>query len=204
MEKNIFFAPVFYPMKNNIKILALDIGNVCVKIDFANFAHTLKIAEIPQELIALQRELECGRIDDKTFLSAVSDTCCCSYPDALYAFNSILIAPISGMVELVSSLNSYGYEARFFSDISPTHLARTKEIFPAAATVPDGMFSFVSGAQKPDEIMFTAFEERFGIPALYVDDRMELISAARTRGWNSRQFTTAHDLLTNLEEKASC
>ena len=60
------------------------------------------------------------------------------------------------------------------------------------------MFSFVSGAQKPDEIMFTAFEERFGIPALYVDDRMELISAARTRGWNAHPFTTASDLLTYL------
>ena len=182
----------------NIKILALDIGNVCVKIDFANFARTLGIAEIPQELIALQRELECGRIDDKTFLSAASDACHCSYPDVLRAFNSILIAPVPGMVEVVSSLNSYGYEARFFSDISPTHLARTKEIFPAAAAVPDGMFSFVSGAQKPDEIMFAAFEKRFGIPALYVDDRIELITAARTRGWNSRQFTTASDLLTYL------
>ncbi len=177
-----------------MKILALDIGNVCVKIDFANFARALAVKEISPEIIALQRELECGRISDETFLSAVANEYHCSYQDALRAFNSILISPIPGMVELVSSLDAYNYSARFFSDISPAHLARTRQLFPAAAAVPEGMFSFVSGAQKPDAAMFAAFETRFGIPALYVDDRMELITAARERNWNAHCFTSAAGL----------
>ena len=177
-----------------MKILALDIGNVCVKIDFANFARALSVKEISQNLIALQRELECGRISDEAFLSAVANAYHCSYQEAQRAFNSILLAPLPGMVELIASLHEYDYSARFFSDISPTHLARTREIFPTAAFVPDGMFSFVSGAQKPDAAMFAAFEARFGIPALYVDDRLELITAARARNWNAHQFTSAAEL----------
>ena len=102
------------------------------------------------------------------------------------------------MDELISNLDKYGFEARFFSDISLTHLTRTHELFPAAQFVPDGMYSFVSGAQKPAEEMFAAFEEKFGVPALYVDDRIELIEAARKRNWNAIQFTTADALKEKL------
>ena len=98
------------------------------------------------------------------------------------------------MEELVSTLDQYGFEARFFSDISLTHLTRTHDLFPAAACVPDGMYSFVAGGQKPSAEMFAAFEEKFGIPALYTDDRAELIETARKRNWNAVQFTSAENL----------
>ena len=42
--------------------------------------------------------------------------------------------------------------------------------------------------------MFEAFEKRFGVPALYVDDRKELIEAARKRGWNAIVFTNSEAL----------
>jgi FMN phosphatase YigB (HAD superfamily) len=100
---------------------------------------------------------------------------------------------------LISSLDKYGYEARFFSDISLTHLARTHELFSGADYVPDGMYSFVSGAQKPAEEMFAAFEEKFGVPALYVDDRAELIEAAQRRNWNAIRFTNAEALQAALK-----
>ena len=181
-----------------MKLLALDIGNVCVKIDFANFAKHLGIPEIPQKLIDLQRELECGRISDEAFFYAAGICCNCPPPAALNAFNTILIEAVPGMEELISNLDEYGFEARFFSDISLTHLTRTHQLFPAAHFVPDGMFSFISGAQKPDEIMFAAFEEKFGTPDLYVDDRAELIAAARKRNWNAIRFTTASALRSAL------
>jgi FMN phosphatase YigB (HAD superfamily) len=181
-----------------MKILALDIGNVCVKIDFANFARNLNIPEIPAPIVALQRDLECGRTTDEAFIYAVCQCCKTDPITAMKAFNSILIEAVPGMEELISSLDKYGYEARFFSDISLTHLARTHELFSGADYVPDGMYSFVSGAQKPAEEMFAAFEEKFGTPALYVDDRAELIEAARKRGWNAIQFTTAEALAAAL------
>ena len=177
-----------------MKILALDIGNVCVKIDFANFAKNLQIGQIPGTLIELQRELECGRTTDEAFIYAASVACQRDPLTVLKAFNSILIEAVPGMEELVSNLEKFDFEARFFSDISLTHLTRTHHLFPAAQCVPDGMYSFVAGAQKPAEEMFAAFEEKFGTPALYVDDRLELIEAARKRNWNAIQFTTADAL----------
>ena len=177
-----------------MKILALDIGNVCVKINFANFARNLNIPEIPQEIIDLQRELECGRTSDEAFIYAASVACQRDPLTIMDAFNSILVEPVPGMEELISNLEKFDFEARFFSDISLTHLTRTHHLFPAAQFVPDGMFSFIAGAQKPAEEMFAAFEEKFGAPALYVDDRLELIEAARKRNWNAIQFTTADAL----------
>ena len=56
------------------------------------------------------------------------------------------------------------------------------------------MYSFVSGAQKPAPEMFAAFEEKFGIPDLYTDDRAELIDAALKRNWNAVRFTSAENL----------
>ena len=181
-----------------MKILALDIGNVCVKIDFNNFARNLIIPEIPAPIVELQRDLECGRTTDEAFIYAVCQCCKTDPITAMKAFNSILIEAGPGMEELISSLDKYGFEARFFSDISLTHLTRTHELFTGADYVPDGMYSFVSGAQKPAEEMFAAFEEKFGTPALYVDDRAELIAAAKKRGWNAIQFTTAEDLAAAL------
>ena len=182
-----------------MKILALDIGNVCVKIDFANFARNLNIPEIPAPIVELQRDLECGRIGDETFIYSVAMCCSCDPITAMEAFNSILIEAVPGMEDLISNLDKYGFEARFFSDISQTHLIRTFQLFSAASQVPDGMYSFVSGAQKPAEEMFAAFEEKFGIPALYVDDRAELIEAARSRNWNAIRFTNAEALQAALK-----
>lgn len=180
-----------------MKILALDIGNVCVKIDFSRFARTLGIAEIPQPLIDLQRDLECGRIGDEAFIYAVCRQSSTDPETAIAAFNSILIEAVPGMEDLISSLDQYGFKAFFFSDISPTHLTRTFKLFKAAENVSDGMFSFIAGAQKPDDAMFAAFEDRFGVPDLYVDDRAELIAAAKKRNWNALQFSTA-DALKNV------
>lgn len=181
-----------------MKILALDIGNVCVKIDFNNFARALGIEAMPDAVKELQRDLECNRITDEAFVYCASNACQCDPETFLAAFNSILIEAVPGMDELVSNLDKYGFEARFFSDISQTHLLRTFQLFPAAKTVADGMFSFVAGAQKPDDAMFDAFEDEFGTPALYVDDRAELIAAAKKRGWNAIQFTTAEALAAAL------
>ena len=98
------------------------------------------------------------------------------------------------MSELVNSLPQMGITPVFFSDISTLHLARTRELFPAEATVKDGIYSFTSGGQKPSALMFDAFESRFGRPLLYVDDRMELIAAAKKRNWPALVFTSAEEL----------
>ena len=178
-------------------LLAMDIGNVCVKIDHGLFPKQLGIGETPEAMKELLREFEFGHLDgEKEFLERAGEIFHNKFSceKIREAFNAIIIEPVPGMEELISNLEKFDFEARFFSDISLTHLTRTHHLFPAAQFVPDGMFSFIAGAQKPAEEMFAAFEEKFGAPALYVDDRLELIEAARKRNWNAIQFTTADAL----------
>lgn len=186
-------------MKN--KVLALDIGNVCVSIDHKNCAVNLGLPALPPAVLELCRDFEWGNIpDEKSAFTRGAEILGNRFtPEELKtAFNSILIEAVPGMSELVSSFPELGVEAHFFSDISPTHLTRTAELFPAFATVKGGVFSFETGAWKPSERMFAAFEERFGIPDLYVDDRAELIEAAIEHGWRAEVFRGAEDLREKL------
>ena len=114
-------------------------------------------------------------------------------------FDSILVQPIEGMEELISTLPLFNIQPVFFSDISARHLKLVRRMFRASAMVPDGIYSFEVGAMKPEEPMFEAFEKRFGKPALYVDDREVLINAAKERGWNAVVFSGAKDLARALQ-----
>ena len=87
----------------------------------------------------------------------------------------------------------------FFSDVSARHMKLVRRMFHASELVPDGIYSFETGAMKPEEPMFAAFEKRFGVPVLYVDDREILIDAAKKRGWNAVVFTGAADLKKALQ-----
>lgn len=182
--------------------LALDIGNVCIRIDRLNCARRLGLETIPPELMALCNEYECGKIDDDGFFAGAQKLISGKISRTEYedAFNSILTEPVPGMSELVTTFARRNIHPVFFSDISPLHLRRTRELFPAAAQVPDGIFSFVAGAQKPAAAMFDAFEKKFGSCGLYVDDRPELIAAAAKRSWHAVQFTSAEQLDLELKK----
>lgn len=182
--------------------LALDIGNVCIRIDRQNCSRALKLDAIPPALMELCTDYECGRIDDDGFFAGAQKlhSRTISRDEYEAAFNSILIEPVPGMSELVETFASRNIRPVFFSDISPIHLRRTRELFPAEACVPEGVYSFVAGAQKPAAAMFEYFEKFFGPCGLYVDDRPELIAAAGARSWHAVQFTSAEALDLELQK----
>ena len=173
--------------------LALDIGNVCIKIDRSRCLDALGLAEFTDEMLSLARDFEWGKLEQEeffnSFVSLLPERK--SFQECLDAFNSILVEPVPGMCELVKEFLSRGVTPVFFSDISPTHLAHTRKIFPASELIPDGIYSFEAGAWKPSVEMFSAFEKRFDVPILYTDDREELIAGALAHGWNAVRFTDA-------------
>lgn len=182
------------------KILALDIGQVCVAIHpercFARLGFR-SAAEVPPELLRIScDEYECGRLSETGFLAATRRLTRTTLSDAelAAALASIIGEPLPGMNELVASLPARGVQPVFFSDTSARHLAEVRRKFPAAAAVPEGVYSFEAGARKPALAMFEAFESRFGRPVLYVDDRPELIAGAAQFGWNALRFTGAEAL----------
>ena len=189
-----------------MKILALDIGNVCLAIHPELYFRRLGFAESrqqPPELAAIEADqLECGRITTEEFLAAVSSRLPSPLSPAVIdeAFRAIIGDPLPGMNELIASLPERGIRPIFFSDTSAVHLEEVRKRFPAAATVPDGVYSFECGARKKDDPMFRRFEERFGVPFLYVDDNPQLIARARARGWRAELFAGADALASVLFE----
>ncbi len=183
-----------------MKVLALDIGNVCVKVDPSECFYRLgyrSAEEVPPQLYQMAgEEYERGRFGETEFLRKFRDVTGSTLPDdeLRTIFNSIIREPLPGMVELIASLPAAGIRPVFFSDTSTTHLEEVKRRFPAASVVTQGVFSFEVGAKKTEDAMFEAFEARFGKPAFYTDDRMELIERAEARGWNAIRFQNAAEL----------
>ncbi len=182
------------------RVIALDIGNVCIGIHPERCFGALgfrSLADIPREVLFLAGErFERGEISEAEFLdgfrrltgSALSDA------ELRRAFCAIIGEPVPGMAELVSGLAGRGYRPVFFSDTSVTHMEELRRKFPAASAVPDGIYSYRVHAKKPELPMFEAFEARFGVPAFYFDDRAELIEGARKHGWNAHRFVSAEEV----------
>ena len=180
-----------------MKILALDIGNVCLAIHPEGLYRRLGFddpRQLPPGLLALEADqLECGKIAYEDFLAAAAALLPSpTAADAIdEAFRAIIGDPLPGMNELVASLPDRGILPVFFSDTSAMHLEEVRRRFPAAAVIPEGVYSFDCGARKKDDPMFVRFEERFGPPFLYVDDNPKLIARARARGWRAEVFAGA-------------
>lgn len=187
--------------------LALDIGNVCVEIHPERGLAALgyrSMAELPPELVELiVQDLERRPVPNGEFVARFNAATGRNLSESQLetAFARVIGDPIPGMVRLVQRMQGdFGIRPVYFSDTSRQHLAAVRDKFPVAEAVPEGIYSFEAGAKKPELAMFAAFEGRFGLPALYVDDRADLIDAARRHGWNARQFCGAEDLSAELEK----
>ena len=183
-------------------LLASDIGNVCIRIAPENFAGALGISERPEKFGDILRDYEWGIIaDEQEFIRQLEIVFEGKFTgkEILDAFNSILVEPMPGMSELASEYSAMGVKPVFFSDISPTHLKETARLAPELyRNFAGGIFSFDAGAWKPSAAMLGRFEKLYGVPDLYVDDRLELVEAAREYGWHAIQFAGTEDLREKL------
>ncbi len=182
-------------------VLALDIGNVCLKLKPRRCAAAFGYASLPLLLKALpalsaaSRMLETGRIDKDAFLGRVRD----ALPAALdlseeqleAAWCSMLGEEIRGMAQLVDDAVTAGVEPVFLSDVSAFHYGLVSRKLSFMDRMAGAVLSYEVGALKPDPAMFETMEQRFcdgGVPTLYVDDRADCVEAARARGWQAYRF----------------
>ncbi len=180
-------------MSPNRKIIALDIGGVCVSLRFEKCFEALDIENGSARMSAFLdncKSLGNGEIDESLWLERSS-----SILDGRFSKKSIqkawelVLGPvIPGMTEFIQSLSDYGYEFAFLSDTSTVHMARFRSLYGLWELSAGGVFSYEVGKHKPDQSMYRAFEERFGTPLLYVDDLQTNIDAALSRGWSCKLF----------------
>jgi FMN phosphatase YigB (HAD superfamily) len=181
-------------MKN--KTIALDIGGVCMNVDYDKFMQKMGFSTIPEEILEAAEKLEQGLINESDFIELVKSLAP-KEPDQkqiINAWNAALCEEIEGMPEFVAEMLKQGFKFVFFSDTSTIHCKRIYEKLSFAPLVSDGIFSFDAGVKKPGSGMYKLFEEKHGKPCLYLDDKPCNIKSGLNHGWNSHLFSSVENL----------
>ena len=186
-----------------MRFLALDIGNVCIKLEHERLLSQLGMSPeffASAPIKDLVRRLEFGLCSADEFFRELGRLPeLRKYDDAALraGYRALLGNPLPGMPELLRRLPDHGILPVFFSDISVFHLNCCRDIMPEMQRYP-GIYSFDTHAYKPSPEMFAQFESIYGVPVFYTDDRSDLIAAAQQRNWPAAVFHSVAELLRQL------
>jgi hypothetical protein len=184
-------------------LIALDIGNVSMKLSFDEMYGYLgvdpkDIAGAVSRLWVHGNALETGRCTVPEFLDRLDEFTGHKHThrELLDFWRSGVRETMPGMAKAIEKLASRGIRFSFFSDISPIHLEQVFKYCEFRHLITGGVYSFEVGALKMDDcVMLDAFEARYGRPAVFFDDREQIIQRATSYGWNAIQFTSADQFL---------
>lgn len=175
------------------KYVALDIGDVCLEITPALCAAALGYkseAEMPSNLAKASEKIERGIISEREWLNTFQRETGYKFSDneLLDAWNLMLGDELSGIYELLEGISGLGYSLIFFSDTSTIHIQHIYHNLSVMPFISGGVYSFEVRAKKPESVMYEAFEELYGKPFFFVDNKLENVEAGRMRGWYSHLF----------------
>ena len=176
-------------------LVALDIGNTCVPQCHDRLLRSLGLTAANAPVLGVEpwgeafHQFLLGYITEEEYIEDFHRRFPQWSHELIYtAHVAYLGAPIPGMPELIQQMHADGSHFVFFTDINTLHFRAFRAISGEAfGCVTDCVGSNEVHAMKPSNEMFVAFEERFGVPDLYLDDRIDLIQAANARGWHAVQ-----------------
>ena len=187
-------------------VIALDIGNVSMKLSFDGMYRRLDVDPADSGAVAKLWEhgaaLETGRCTVPEFLDRLDDFTGHRHSRQylLEVWRSGVRESMPGMADTVRALAAKGARFSYMSDISPIHLDQVFKYCAFVHLVTGGIYSFEVGAFKLDGYaMFEAFERRYGRPIIFFDDRIEIVEHAREFGWNAIQFKSPEQALRDAE-----
>ncbi len=177
------------------KVIALDIGGVCMQLDPRNLLAALgfrSLEEVTEEVWGISDLLETGKISEAEWMKVIAEIAPGQLSDdeVVAAWNTMLSHTTPGMQELARELVDAGFRLVYFSDTSSVHMREVSRRLSFAHLITGGVFSYEVGAKKPGPEMYRAFENAFGKPCIYADDRLNNIESGISRGWNSHLFST--------------
>jgi len=184
-------------------MLALDIGSVCVSLRFNECYEALGLANDSPALpafLSICKELGKGRIDEREWQELCHELFGGGFTRAHIrdAWNRVVGLPLPGMSEVAEAIVAKGYGFAFLSDTSAMHIEKFYRSSDIHLLASGAILSYEVGDCKPSAAMYEAFERRFGVPCLYVDDLQENIDGALARGWPATLFTTPGRLLESI------
>jgi putative hydrolase of the HAD superfamily len=189
-----------------------DLGNVLIRLAYERVLERICVdAECSRdELVQLMeegggyRDLERGAVSFSEFHEFLQDRV--SYSGSLFQLRKVwsdfFDGPIDGIEEVLDRARER-YKVAFLSNSNEVH----EEVIPVSFAAlfrrdEPFIFSHRFHSAKPDsEIFFKACEFLKTEPSrvLYVDDLLENVNAAKNVGMHAFQFTTANELLRELE-----
>lgn len=181
------------------KVIALDIGNVCLKLRFEKcleFFGAGSLDEVPAEFMKSTDMFEKGLINRAQWLQTFGKVTGNRFSDdeLVSAWNMILGEEIPGMSELIRQIISEGFRVIFFSDTSDPHMMHIRGTLSFAHLISGGIFSYEVKAKKPGDAMYLAFEHKYGKPFFYADDMADNIEGGRRHCWHSYLFKSPEDM----------
>jgi FMN phosphatase YigB (HAD superfamily) len=194
----------------DITVLALDLGNVLVKVDHRRFCRRLAdLAGLSAEEVfarVFQSNLEpgydTGHLTSEEFHHRVMDLFGVSLPFSQFSsWWCDIFDPMEGMAELVSQLAAR-YPLYLLSNTNTLHFAYIKDNYAFLRHFQSFVLSYEVGSRKPEPAIYQALIEQIGRPArhcLYVDDKLPFVAAAREQGLVSWQFTSPAEFIGFLE-----
>ena len=176
-------------------VVVFDLGKVLVDFDYTIAAKKIAakgtlLAEKIYEFIALSPLLfkyETGLITREDFFGAVCEST--GYSGNIEEFGGFfadIFTPIDPMVELHSALRNAKIPTYIFSNTNDLAISHIRKNFPFFNNFDGYILSYEVGAMKPDAKIYEALEKmagKRGPDVLYLDDRLENVSAGAARGW---------------------
>ena len=181
-------------------VAALDIGGVCISLNpraVADALHWTSMEHIPAEFLAACRQLEQGAVSEEAWLAQFLQISGNRFSrgELIEIWNRILGPALPGMPEAVRTLADEGLRFVYFSNTSRIHMNAFFSRNEFCHLVTGGVFSYEEGVLKPSHRIYEVFEQLYGKPLIYFDDREENILAAKHRNWNAVQFRNAEMFL---------
>ncbi len=194
----------------NITVLALDLGNVLVKVDHMRFCRRLadlaglNAAEVYSQVFEsdLESGYDTGRLSAEEFHRRVMVHFGVVLPFSKFAswWNDIF-DPMEGMNEIISYLSAR-FPLYLVSNTNTLHFAYIREKFDFLDLFESFILSFEVGSRKPEAAIYQALIEQTGRPAsrcLFVDDKLPFVTAAREQGLVAWQFSSPAEFIGCLQ-----
>lgn len=184
------------------KVVALDIGGVCVKLRHREmFEYFGWSGEPPPGLMEMSDRLETGELDETGWLQEFRNYTGGRFTDEeiVNGWNIVIGPAMDEMPELLRELKEQGFKLVFFSDTSTVHVAQIYRDPTITSLIDAAVYSYEAGTKKPGRGMFETFEQRHGKPVLYLDDKPENVAGGLRHGWRAHRFTGVAALRRILE-----
>jgi len=193
-----------------ITAIALDLGNVLIKVDHFRFCRRLaRIARrSPEEVYAdvfetgLEPGYDTGRLSSGEFYRRVLSHFQVNLPYPQFsAWWNDIFDPMEGMEEIVRELQGR-FPLYLMSNTNALHFPSICRRFPLVYYCRRFILSYRVGSRKPEAAIYQALIRAMGQPpekCLFIDDKGSFVEAAKTHGLTAWQFTSPQELISNLK-----